>query len=89
SGPAVRAIALDQIRRVAEAVSIPVIGMGGIETGEDALAFLALGATAIAVGTASFRDPGAGERVRSGLADELSRRGWEGLPATSVPSTSS
>jgi dihydroorotate dehydrogenase (NAD+) catalytic subunit len=84
----VRAIALDQVRRVAEAVSIPVIGMGGIETGEDALAFLALGATAIAVGTASFRDPAAGERVRSELAEELSRRGLGGLPAGPVASTS-
>jgi dihydroorotate dehydrogenase (NAD+) catalytic subunit len=88
SGPAVRAIALDQVRRVADAVSIPVIGMGGIETGEDALAFLALGATAIAVGTASFRDPAAGERVRSELTEELSRRGMEGLPTKSVTSTS-
>ena len=57
SGPAVRAVALDQVRRVAAAVSIPVIGMGGIESGADALAFLAAGAAAIAVGTASFRDP--------------------------------
>ena len=60
--PAVRAVALDQVRRVAAAVSIPVIGMGGIETGADALAFLAAGATAVAVGTASFRDPLAGRR---------------------------
>ena len=47
------------MRRVAAAVSIPVIGMGGIESGADALAFLAAGATAVAVGTASFRDPAA------------------------------
>ena len=89
SGPAIRAIALDQVRRVAERVSIPVIGMGGIESGEDALAFLVAGSAAIAVGTASFRDPAAGERVRSELVGELSRRGLEGLPATSVTSTSS
>ncbi len=88
SGPAVRAIALDQVRRVADAVAIPVIGMGGIESGEDALAFMAAGATAIAVGTASFRDPAAGERVRSELSFALSRRGLSGLPATSVASTS-
>jgi dihydroorotate dehydrogenase (NAD+) catalytic subunit len=84
SGPAVRAIALDQVRRVAAEVSIPVIGMGGIETGADALAFLDLGATAVAVGTASFRDPLAGERVRS----ELAARGLDRLPGSQVPSTS-
>lgn len=68
SGPAVRALALDQIRRVAAAVSIPVIGMGGIELGAHARDFLAAGATAVAVGTASFRDPLAAERIRSELA---------------------
>jgi dihydroorotate dehydrogenase (NAD+) catalytic subunit len=70
SGPAVRPVALDQVRRVAEAVAIPVIGMGGIETGAHAREFLAVGASAIAVGTASFRDPLAGERVRRDLAGE-------------------
>ena len=67
SGPAVRAVALDQVRRVTAEVSVPVIGMGGIESGSDALDFLALGATAVAVGTANFRDPGAGLRVRREL----------------------
>jgi dihydroorotate dehydrogenase (NAD+) catalytic subunit len=75
SGPSVRAIALEQVRAVAEAVRVPVVGMGGIESGSDALAFLAAGATAVAVGTASFRDPLAGERVRRELAGELARRG--------------
>ncbi len=88
SGPAVRPIALDQVRRVAAAVSIPVIGMGGIETGADALAFLAAGATAIAVGTASFRDPLAAERIRAELIAELGEHGLERLPATRVASTS-
>jgi len=69
SGPAVRPIALDQVRRVAEAVSIAVIGMGGIETGAHAREFLAAGATAVAVGTASFRDPLAGDRVRRELIE--------------------
>jgi dihydroorotate dehydrogenase (NAD+) catalytic subunit len=67
SGPAVRPVALDQVRRVAAEVSVPVIGMGGIESGADALDFLALGASAVAVGTANFRDPEAGERVRREL----------------------
>jgi len=67
SGPTVRHVALDQVRRVAAAVSVPVIGMGGIESGADALDFLALGATAVAVGTANFRDARAGLRVRAEL----------------------
>ena len=67
SGPAVRSVALDQVRRVAAEVSVPIVGMGGIETGADALDFLATGASAVAVGTANFRDPGAGERVRREL----------------------
>jgi dihydroorotate dehydrogenase (NAD+) catalytic subunit len=78
SGPAIRPIALHQTRQVAAAVSIPVIGMGGIESGADALEFIAAGATAVAVGTANFRDPLAGERVRRQLADELAARGVEG-----------
>ena len=79
SGPAVRAVALEQVGRVAAAVSVPVIGMGGIESGRDALDFLAAGAAAVAVGTASFRDPLAGERVRTELAAELAERGWDSL----------
>jgi dihydroorotate dehydrogenase (NAD+) catalytic subunit len=67
SGPAVRAIALEQVYTVARAVEVPVIGMGGIQTGRHAADFLAAGATAVAVGTESFRDPAAGCRV----ADEL------------------
>ena len=76
SGPAVRSIALHQVRGVASAVDIPVIGMGGIESGADALAFIAAGADAVAVGTASFRDPLAGERVRAELAERMERAGY-------------
>jgi dihydroorotate dehydrogenase (NAD+) catalytic subunit len=71
SGPAIRPVALEQVRSVAASVSIPVIGMGGIESGADALAFLAAGAAAIAVGTANFRDPLAGLRVRAELREAL------------------
>jgi dihydroorotate dehydrogenase (NAD+) catalytic subunit len=81
SGPAIRPIALGQAAAVAEAVTIPVIGMGGIESGADALAFIAAGATAVAVGTANFRDPLAAERVRSELAAELAARGLTDLEA--------
>jgi dihydroorotate dehydrogenase (NAD+) catalytic subunit len=88
SGPAIKAVALDQVRRVAAEVTIPVIGMGGIESGADALEFLAVGATAIAVGTASFRDPLAALRVRSELESELASRGFSGLPSGITTSTS-
>jgi dihydroorotate dehydrogenase (NAD+) catalytic subunit len=63
SGPGVRAIGLQQVHAVARRVGVPVIGMGGIETGRDAADYLAAGATAIAVGTESFRDPAAGTRI--------------------------
>jgi dihydroorotate dehydrogenase (NAD+) catalytic subunit len=68
SGPAVRAVALEQVRAVTRAVGIPAIGMGGIASGAHAREFMAAGATAIAVGTESFRDPAAGRRVAAELA---------------------
>jgi dihydroorotate dehydrogenase (NAD+) catalytic subunit len=67
SGPAIRAIALEQVHSVAARVSIPVIGMGGIESGAHAADFLAAGASFVAVGTESFRDPAAGRRVATQL----------------------
>ena len=91
SGPAIRAVALEQVRSVAASVSIPVIGMGGIESGADALAFLAAGAAAVAVGTASFRDPEAGARVRAELEGALARSDFGSLSdirGDPVPSTS-
>jgi dihydroorotate dehydrogenase (NAD+) catalytic subunit len=67
SGPAVRAIALQQVASVAQLVRVPVVGMGGIESGRDAADFLRAGASAVAVGTASFRDPAAGSRISAEL----------------------
>jgi dihydroorotate dehydrogenase (NAD+) catalytic subunit len=67
SGPAVRAVALEQVASVAHKVRIPVIGMGGIATGRHAADFLAAGARCVAVGTESFRDPAAGRRVAAEL----------------------
>jgi dihydroorotate dehydrogenase (NAD+) catalytic subunit len=69
SGPAVRAVALEQVASVARAVGIPAIGMGGIASARHAADFLAAGAVCVAVGTESFRDPAAGRRI----ADELNR----------------
>jgi dihydroorotate dehydrogenase (NAD+) catalytic subunit len=67
SGPAVRAVALQQVTAVASRVQIPVIGMGGITSGQDGLDFLAAGATCVAVGTESFRDPSAGRRISAAI----------------------
>jgi dihydroorotate dehydrogenase (NAD+) catalytic subunit len=72
SGPAVRPIALQQLRAVTTATEIPVVGMGGISSGADAAEFLALGATLVAVGTESFRDPRAGSRIANELETEVS-----------------
>jgi dihydroorotate dehydrogenase (NAD+) catalytic subunit len=71
SGPAVRAIALAQVRAVRAAVSIPVVGIGGVQRGQDALDLLRAGADVVAVGTESFRDPTAGRQI----ADELAALG--------------
>jgi dihydroorotate dehydrogenase (NAD+) catalytic subunit len=62
---------------VAARVSVPIVGMGGIACGRDALDFLAAGATCVAVGTESFRDPAAGSRVRDELSDLLAKRGFK------------
>ena len=67
SGPAVRAVALEQLAAVCARVAIPVIGMGGIASGRDAADFISAGASCVAVGTESFRDPGAGRRIGAEL----------------------
>jgi dihydroorotate dehydrogenase (NAD+) catalytic subunit len=81
SGPAIRPIALEQVAAVASRVKIPVIGMGGIASGRQAADFMAAGASAVAVGTESFRDPGAGRRIAGELA-ELSHPGRTGATAS-------
>jgi dihydroorotate dehydrogenase (NAD+) catalytic subunit len=69
SGPAVRAVALEQVAAVAAAVAIPAIGMGGIASGRHASDFLSAGAACVAVGTESFRDPAAGLRIAAELGE--------------------
>jgi len=69
SGPAIRPVAVGQVRAVAAAVSLPIVGMGGIGCGDDAAEMLAAGATLVAVGTESFRDPKAGSRIAAELAE--------------------
>jgi dihydroorotate dehydrogenase (NAD+) catalytic subunit len=71
SGPAVRSIALAQVYAVAQAVEIPIVGMGGVQSGTDALDLMRAGASLVAVGTESFRDPAAGLQISSELAELL------------------
>jgi dihydroorotate dehydrogenase (NAD+) catalytic subunit len=71
SGPAVRAIALAQVHAVAQAVEIPIVGMGGVASGTDALDLMRAGASLVAVGTESFRDPAAGLRISTELSELL------------------
>ena len=75
SGPAVKPVAVRMVNDVAKAVKIPVIGLGGISTAEDAIEFLMAGATAIQIGTANFIDPQVTIKVRDGINDWLPRPG--------------
>jgi dihydroorotate dehydrogenase (NAD+) catalytic subunit len=69
SGPAIRPVALAQVAAVAARVSVPVVGMGGVQSARHARELLNAGATLVAVGTESFRDPSAGARIARGLAN--------------------
>ncbi len=73
SGPAIKPIAVRMVWEAAKAVTIPVIGLGGITTPEDAVEFLLAGATAVQVGTASYADPRATERIAAGLEQWCAR----------------
>ncbi|MGD9947693.1 MAG: dihydroorotate dehydrogenase [Desulfobulbus sp.] len=75
SGPAVKPVALRMVWQVASTVSIPVIGIGGIGTAEDAIEFLIAGATAVQVGTANFYNPAATEQIIDGISDYLDQQG--------------
>lgn len=71
SGPAVKPVAVRMVYQVANAVKLPIIGMGGILTGDDALEFIMAGATAVAVGTANFNNPTAALDVQKGIEDYM------------------
>jgi dihydroorotate dehydrogenase (NAD+) catalytic subunit len=73
SGPAVRAVALAQVHAVAGSTHLPIIGMGGVQSGRDAVDLMRAGATLVAVGTESFRDPAAGLRIAAETAELLAR----------------
>ena len=75
SGPAVKPVALRMVYQVAQAVKVPVIGMGGISTAEDALEFILAGATAVSVGTANFADPQATVKIIEGIEAYMKAQG--------------
>src|SRR4029077_18996221 len=75
SGPAIRPIAVRMVYECREAVSIPVIGMGGIANANDALEFIIAGATAVQVGTANFVDPFIWSKLLEGIEDYMQRHG--------------
>lgn len=79
SGPAVKPVAVRMVHDVAKAVKIPVIGLGGIMTAEDAIEFMMAGATAIEIGTANFIDPAVTVKVKTGMAQWLERHGCKSV----------
>ena len=79
SGPAVKPVALRMVWQVANAVKIPVIGIGGIMSAGDAIEFLLAGASAIQVGTASFIDPGISITILEGIAKYLTDKGFSDI----------
>ena len=79
SGPAVKPVAVRMVNDVAKAVKIPVIGLGGISTAEDAIEFLMAGATAIQIGTANFLDPQVTIKVRDGINEWLDLHGCKSV----------
>ena len=75
SGPAIRPVAVRMVYQAAQAVKIPIIGMGGIATWEDAIEFILAGATGVSVGTANFNNPRAAEEIAAGIEAYLERNG--------------
>lgn len=79
SGPAVKPVAVRMVYEASHAVKIPVIGMGGIATGEDAVEFLMAGATAVSIGTANFAEPRTTELVIEGIEKYMKSQGYEDI----------
>ena len=79
SGPCIKPVALRMVWQVAQAVKVPIIGMGGISCFEDAVEFFLAGASAVAVGTANFADPAVTMKICDGLSDYLADRGLESI----------
>lgn len=73
SGPAIKPVAVRMVYQVAQAVKIPIIGMGGIMTAEDAIEFMLAGATAVSVGTANFHNPAVTAEIVEGMKEYMAR----------------
>ncbi len=76
SGPALKPVALAAVYAARRATDLPIVGMGGVQTGRDALELIACGATHVALGTVLFADPDAPVRVRTELEEALARAGY-------------
>lgn len=79
SGPAIKPVAVRMVYQTAQAVDLPIIGMGGIMTAEDALEFILAGAAAVSVGTANFHDPGATVKIEKGIRKYMDAWGVEDI----------
>ncbi|MCY8512595.1 dihydroorotate dehydrogenase [Bacillus atrophaeus] len=79
SGPAVKPVAIRMVYEVSQSVNIPIIGMGGVQTAEDAFEFLLAGASAVAVGTANFVNPFACPEIIGQLPDVLQKYGYQSV----------
>jgi dihydroorotate dehydrogenase (NAD+) catalytic subunit len=75
SGPAIHPVAVRMVYQTAQAVSLPIIGMGGIMTAEDAIEMILAGASAVSVGTANFTDPTATEKIAYGIEEYMRKYG--------------
>ena len=79
SGPAVKPVAVRMVWQVAQAVKVPIIGMGGIMTAEDAIEFFLAGASAVSIGTANFVNPAVSMDVTRGINEYLDARGLKSI----------
>ena len=79
SGPAIKPIALRMVHEVSKVVDVPVIGLGGIMTAEDAIEFMMVGASAIQIGTVNFINPKAGMEIIEGMEDFCRREGIKNI----------
>ena len=86
SGPAIKPLALHAVWQLAQAVRIPVIGVGGITTPGDALEFLLAGAAAVQLGTVNYIRPEAAGEVHDGIATYLEEHGWQDLHSLPIRS---